>query len=749
MNRPTQKQGSGDAASSNASGRRQLLPARSTWFSRETLILWCILAVTSIVYLRCLRNGFVLDDVAMIPRNPDLGNSSFVWKAFTREEFWYSDAGFLPHFRNYRPLLLVWYWIDYQLFGLSAAPWHASAVAVHLVATWLVYKISRRLGGDSTSALLAASAFALTPVHVAAVVWMAGAGFVLATALGLAAFYLILPGLEGRARNWVAAIALYAGALLSHESAIAFPALVACYAFLFDPENLETGESVEPSGVLPWMRARRAVVWMAPFAVTLFLYMVTRRLVLGFFVSNPYDYANLLTSAQDVLTIPLVFATYLTLLVVPWLTLPNHRVFPVSSPLSSEFWVPLVAIALIAASFLVIAMRYPRRRLYLFCGAWMTITLAPMMILHSVYHLVQDYYLYLPSVGWCILLGDVIADVARQSAFARRFAFAGVGALLIVYAVALWRVEPYWHDDVSAARGYVEGCPEAVAWHLTLAVYLEQKGDLAQAENEIRTALRMEPDRTGTIHPTSRELHQVLGELLARRGDVDGAASEFATSMNLPPDDNEVSLTLSRSAHNQDGAALYLKGLSDQRRGLVDQAISEMAKGLELMKRDPVPDYIPLAMRYIPLVELYDSKNNQQQVEAVLKEMDSMSEGELAVGLARAKIRLNHSDAAGAERILSELADRYPDYPPVLIELGDLQAELKQNEQALVSYGNAIPNSIGQAYLHASIAKSLHAMGRDREALDQCRLAKALGPRDSAVKFSCAELQYAIDNKSN
>ena len=162
-----------------------------------------------------------------------------------------------------------------------------------------------------------------------------------------------------------------------------------------------------------------------------------------------------------------------------------------------------------------------------------------------------------------------------------------------------------------------------------------------------------------------------------------------------------------------------------------------------------MPGYIPLAMRYTPLVELYDSKNDQPQVEAVLKEMDSMSEGELSVGLARAKIRLNHSDKAGAERILSELAERYPDYPPVLIELGDLQADLKQNEQALASYQNAIPNSIGQAHLHASIAKSLHAMGRDHEALDQCRLAQALGPRDWQVQFSCAEIRDAVQSKSN
>ncbi len=73
-----------------------------------------------------------------------------------------------------------------------------------------------------------------------------------------------------------------------------------------------------------------------------------------------------------------------------------------------------------------------------------------------------------------------------------------------------------------------------------------------------------------------------------------------------------------------------------------------------------MPEYGPVALLYIDLAVLYDSMGNQEQVEAVLKEMDSMTEGELAVGLARARIRLKHSDKEGAERILLDLLERYP-----------------------------------------------------------------------------------------
>jgi tetratricopeptide (TPR) repeat protein len=725
-------------------------PARAPRLTRENSILLCILAVTALVYSRSLGNGFVLDDFVMFVKNPDLRNWSFLWKGFTRSEYWFSDAGWIQayYFRNYRPLLLVWFWVDYHLFGLNPALWRASVVAVHLLVVWLVFKICRRLAGGSTPALLAASLFALTPIHVADVVWIACCGMVLGTALTLAAFYLIMPRAEGTLRRWAAASALYAGALLCHESMAAFPALVACYAFLLDPSDLEAGAAVEPSGASLWMRARRAVIWQAPFAVELLIYMFVRRLVLGFFVSNPYYYINLLTDAQAVLTVPLVLATYLALLVMPWLTLPNHRASLVSSPLSPDFWVPLAAIALVGAALVVVARRDPRRRLHLFCAAWMGVTFVPMMMLHSVPHLIQDYCLYLPSVGWCMLLGDLIAGIARQNAFARRLVLAGTCAMIMVYAVALWRVERFWHDDVAAARGYVEGDPESVEWRWNLATHLEEQGDSADAELEARTALRLEPDRTGNIFvPDSNKLHHFLGELLAKRGDIEGAELEFAKSVNGVPDEDEKDPSRPPLAYNHDGVDLYDQGIRDADAGRTDQAIQEITQGLEKMQRLPVPDYGPLATRYIKLTELYDSIGDRAQVEAVLKEVDSMSEGELAVGLARAKIRLNHSDKQGAERILRELSDRYSTNHEVWMQLANLESDLKKYSQALISYQRASEGWYGDSKLHLSMAKVLNAAGRRPEALDQCRLAQALSPRDPEIVSSCAEVRNEVESK--
>ena len=223
---------------------------------------------------------------------------------------------------------------------------------------------------------------------------------------------------------------------------------------------------------------------------------------------------------------------------------------------------------------------------------------------------------------------------------------------------------------------------------------------------------------------------------------------EFRKGISDPPEEDEEHASDASRPPDHGAFALYDQGLRDASRGHVYQAIRETTEGLEIMERYPVADVGPLALRYAKLAGLYDSIGNQKQVQAVLNEVDSMPEGELATGLARATIRLNHSDKEGAEQILSKLAERYPDNAQVLIALGDVQADLNQNEQALISYQRAIPNRIGQAQLHSSIAKSLRTMGRDHEALDQCRLALALAsPRDFETQFICTRIQNSVDSK--
>jgi Flp pilus assembly protein TadD len=73
--------------------------------------------------------------------------------------------------------------------------------------------------------------------------------------------------------------------------------------------------------------------------------------------------------------------------------------------------------------------------------------------------------------------------------------------------------------------------------------------------------------------------------------------------------------------------------------------------------------------------------------------------------------------------------------------LGDLEFRLKNYEQALDCYRRAGGGWFGDAKDHLSMAKSLNALGRSREARDQCSLARALDPRDRSIGFACAQIE--------
>ncbi len=181
-----------------------------------------VLLVTLLLYLRCLGSGFVFDDNLMVVKNAYIGSWSFFRISFSHDSWWYLDPLHLPASSYYRPLQDTWLGLHFHLFGLNPAGWHATMVALHLLVVWLVFRLASHLTGDRQAALLAAALFAVLPCHAEAVVWASAIPLPLAAAFELAALLLFIGRAQAPYRNWALAMLLYAGALLTHESAVMF-----------------------------------------------------------------------------------------------------------------------------------------------------------------------------------------------------------------------------------------------------------------------------------------------------------------------------------------------------------------------------------------------------------------------------------------------------------------------------------------------------------------------------------------------
>jgi protein O-mannosyl-transferase len=663
------------ASEKSGSGQKPPYAERSP-LARPKLIMAALLAATAIVYLRCLGNGFVYDDDLEIVKNRYLGQWSFFSKSLFTDSWWFQNPAIRAWGPYYRPLQNIWLGINYHLFGLDPRGWHAVMVALHLLVVWLVFKLAVELTSELWVGLLAAAMFALFPVHAEAVVWATAIPLPLSAAFELGALYLFITRAAGGGafgRNWGLALLLYAGALLTHESAVTFPALVALYVYLL--ETPASGSSSPPAA--PVARTYRALILACPFAAETIVYLFVRWLVLGF-ISRPNAF-NHATSAQAAMTIPLVLGGDLLLIAMPWFAGPSHRVLLVKRVSAPEFYLPLAALLILFGGLYVLARSHPRRRLYTFCAAWMAIAIAPMMNLKGFFPqaLVQDRYLFMASVGWCVIVADVLVQLARHRPPLRRLAWSGIAALLIVYGVALWNVQRFWRDDLTLFSRCVEKFPESPDWRRWLATALERRQNLAAAEEQLSAGHNFDPS---------------------------------------------------------DGETLYRLALVHVKLGRIAEATAEAAQALQLKSRPPAGEYIMLA-------RLYDAQGNAAQAEEALRRAETLPEGNQAVAVARAQMKIAHGDPHGAEIIMRSFTGRYPRSLLGWTELGISLAAQKNYGEALPAFQHALQIAPNDPSSHFLMGGVLHAMGRDDEALEQCRRVLSITPDDANARALMAQIE--------
>jgi Flp pilus assembly protein TadD len=587
---PDRMAGSGARSEMNPQANPQRAGVRG--LARDTPVL--ALAVTAAVYLRCIHNEFVFDDKEMITGNRFIGDWAMVTKSFVRDSWWFRDPNNLPQSAYYRPLQDVWLALSYHLFGFALPGWHLAVIAIHLVAVWLVFRIARALTSHRWAPLLAATLFGLMPVHAQAVVWPIAIPLPMSTAFMLAGFLAFIGSRGGGAAHRPLALIFFGLALLSHESAAVFPFLLLAYVAILQPDD-EAARREESMRELLW----RGVIETWPFLALLAGYLMVRLLVLGVIVRS--HVANPMTLAQLLITLPSALATYVWLLVAPWSAGPDHPVVMVSSILSRDFLVPLAMLAVLALAAALLLRHASHRRLYVFCVAWIAIGLAPVLNLREFPPLVmvQDRYLYLSSVAWCLMIADIAVTICEWVRLGSA-AIAAAGALLaVLYGGILFHVESFWRDDVAL----------------------------------FSTCLQM--------FPASWECHYELGTALLHRKDLDGAEPEFRAALDSNPD--------------FPGALVNLAMVLEQT-GRTSEALGDIRQALVLM-----PQWVHGPGPYIDLARNLNQYDAVDLRESALEAAAKLPGGSTAVAKERAEIALGHQDYTAAEILMRSVIAQEPD----------------------------------------------------------------------------------------
>ncbi|HVN64579.1 MAG TPA: tetratricopeptide repeat protein [Candidatus Binataceae bacterium] len=480
------------AASGNSDPRETLLSRFGGGDPRVGAGLAAVMAATAIVYSHSLGHQFIADDLLEVVFNRRLGDWSFLARSMVNDILWFRNPDNLPQSQYYRPLHDIWLWVNFNLFGLNPFGWHAAGLALHLVVVWLAFRIAIKLADDRWTGLLAAALFALIPIHAEVVVYAAAIAPLIAAAFELGAFDLYLRRTpSNRVPGWIS-LGLYTGALLSYESAAAFPALIAAHAFFMLPRDTAPADEAESSLV---DRMRNALYAAWPYVLAAIAYLGVRYWILGDI--NGADPLNRhpLTAVEAVLTVPGAIASYAGLLAMPWMAGPEHRLDAVGRVATPGFLIPALGIAVVAGACGLILKRDSHRGLHLFCIAWILLALAPVLDLRGLFagSLIQDRYLYLPSFGFCLLIADLAVEFASESRRSLHAIQIGAGAVLVVFALIAVHVQRFWRDEVAMFAQCAKENPGAEFCHNRLGVAFAARDEYSEARDEFKQAIDLEP----------------------------------------------------------------------------------------------------------------------------------------------------------------------------------------------------------------------------------------------------------------
>jgi hypothetical protein len=475
---------------------------------REAAVLAGILLGTAVLYLPSLRNRWVFDDLLQIVGADPLHSWSGIGKSFISDSWWFLSPDHRPHSSYYRPLQASWFGLNYMILGNHPAAWHLEKIVLELIAVLLCFRLAQLLTRSTAIALLTAGFFALLPANVESVVWASAIGEPLVAIFEMGALCCFINRAPGQKwpRGLKFALMLYVGALLSHESAILFPLIVAAYVFLI--ERIPNGEDLRSIQNAPDQksRARAALRAAAPFGVLAIAYLCARLNLFGIrhFLGWPHSQPLTVylgwqkpnaapTLLGLILTAPVAVLAYVGVLTVPGIAGPAHDVHWIASVTPITF-ISAGMLAVLAAIASALAWRSSDRKLYLFCGLWSFLTIAPALNLTALWFLVEDRYLYVPSFGWSLAVAVATVHLAAVGPRVRAAVVGTMAMLLAAYAISAVRIEPYWHDDLTYFGGCVAYDPHNTYCLGTLVQELNEKGDAAAAMNVIQEALNLDPN---------------------------------------------------------------------------------------------------------------------------------------------------------------------------------------------------------------------------------------------------------------
>ncbi len=515
--------------------RRQLL-------AHPTLALATVLvAATAFLYLPSLRNQFVnYDDPAYVLRNTHV-LQGLSWKNIAWALSSTAEA-------NWHPLTWLSHMADVQLFRLNPAGHHFANLLLHVCNVLLLFLLLRAATSSALSSAVVAALFAVHPLNVESVAWVAERKSLLSTFFMFLAFWAWGGFLRDRSiARYAVTASLFALSLMAKPMTITFPFLLLLADYW--PLCRARRNNVVEDPVSMLFVEKIPLFAMSALSAAVTVYAQHAGGALGTTAALPFKWRieNAIYS----------YAVYLFKAVWP----SKLAVFYPHPEGSLGLWKVILAGALVLA--ITGLFYFHRRRRYLIVGwLWFLGTLFPVIGIVQVGRQGwADRYAYIPLIGIFVVLMWLGSELLQRAHISRQLAGTAVVAMIVGYASISYRQIHYWHDSYTLFSRALEVTTNNSIAEDNLGEALVELGHPELAIPHFRAAVR--------ISPTTATPYYNLGTLFQMQDRLEEAKRQYLSALQYSSDSQELAQT-----HNNLGALLMRTGNLPEAKSHFDAALA-------------------------------------------------------------------------------------------------------------------------------------------------------------------------------
>lgn len=537
--------------------------------NRATIYLSLSLAIF-LTYSGISSFSFINYDDPMYVNENTLVLSGFTLNSFFRA---FNEVG-----SNWHPVTILSHMLDFQLFGLNPGMHHLISLFIHVANSLLLLLLLENMTASFWRSFVVAALFALHPLHVESVVWIAERKDVLSTFFGLLSllsyFYYVTRKNLG---FYFLSLFCFLLALMSKPMLVSLPCLIVLIDY-WPLKRLIFLQGIKGKILNKDFYLSRIIIEKIPFVFLSFLFCAIA-------VWTQYQ-AGTVGSIQEFSIFERIsnslssYIIYIYKTILP-INLAVVYPFPKDPQLILAIFSLLILVGLTWFSF-----KERKNKAYLIVGwLWYLITLLPVIgIIQVGVQAMADRYTYLPSVGIFIIIVWWIADIAAENGTNYKIVIGGTVFIIAALATMTWAQTNKWMNSVTIFEHTLKTTKNNYIAHNNLGRAYEVDGRLDEAIEQYQLAIRIKPDfflanynlggvlldvgqfenaivvyrRTIKLAPNVASVYYNYGNALFHKGNIEEAADKYLHTLSIDPKylDAHFNLGVIRAKQNRTSEAV-------------------------------------------------------------------------------------------------------------------------------------------------------------------------------------------------